>query len=129
MTAVISVALSELVVRLRHSATATATAHVPRAAERVGHDEDLHEVVVDVARTRRAEDHDRTTTHRLVQTNARLAVGEVADVALHETNVEALGHEVGELAVARASDHGEANVGRRDGVLLWLGHALGRRLQ
>jgi len=128
MTAVISVALRGLAVRLRHSATA-ATEHVPRAAERVGHDEDLHEVVVDVARTRRAEDHDRTTTHRLVQTNARLAVGEVADVALHETNVEALGHEVGELAVARASDHGEANVGRRDGVLLWLGHALGRRLQ
>jgi len=74
-----------------------------RAAHRVHHDEQLHDVLV-ARRTGRLDDEDVAAAHVVVDLHERLAVGKGGDRGVAERAAEIGGDVEGQLAVGRAAE-------------------------
>ena len=82
-----------------------------RELRRVDHDQQLHQVMVDVA-GRRLDDEHVCAADRLGEADVRRAVGECRDLALTEVDAELVGDASGELGMG-ASGHDHQPLARR----------------
>ncbi len=75
-----------------------------RALQRVGHDQDFHQVVVG-RNTRRLQDEDVATAHVLEELDHHFAVRKPADDAASEADVEVVADGFGKLRIRVAGEH------------------------